>query len=78
MIKALVSFSVIQALVVYDSNPVLMFVKTMCLFLQKQRIYLHVFPSGKLYAGQSDDYETRVKDYKRHRGSNPHITRAPR
>jgi Zn-finger protein len=39
-------------------------------------IYLQVFPSGKLYAGQTVNYSKRMSKYKRNNGSNPHHTSA--
>lgn len=78
MEKALAALAIIQSLVIYDTDQMISFAKAMCLFLQKQRIYLHVFPSGKLYVGQTDNYETRVKQYKSCWGSNPHIANALR
>jgi hypothetical protein len=39
-------------------------------------VYLLMFPSGKRYVGQTTDFETRMKHYKRNDGSNPHIINA--
>ena len=39
-------------------------------------VYLQKFPSGKLYAGQTINYSTRIKQYKRNKGNNDHHTNA--
>jgi hypothetical protein len=43
---------------------------------KKGHIYLQCFPNGKLYAGQTINFNNRMKEYKKHRGSSIHHTNA--
>lgn len=39
-------------------------------------IYLQVFPNGKMYAGQTITWSSRMKTYRKNKGSNPHHSNA--
>ncbi|AGE57539.1 GIY-YIG catalytic domain-containing endonuclease [Acanthocystis turfacea Chlorella virus NTS-1] len=44
--------------------------------LDAGHIYIHKFPGGKMYAGQTINLNRRFGEYRNLRGSNPHHTRA--